>query len=65
MTHRPSPISRPVICCACGRVLRGQPCLMPGRYLLREHYVDQRADRRPCPGARRLDHQPADERVPA
>jgi len=59
MTVYQSPMSIDVKCASCGRVLRGQPCLMPGRYLVRPHYTEPRAPRRTdCPGSRRLDHTP-------
>jgi len=63
MTKYQSPMSRPVRCSECGRLLRGQPTLRLG-YMVREHY--RRGDRNQlapvwCPGARRFDHQPAED----
>jgi len=62
MTKYQSPMSVDVVCADCGRVLRGQPCLMPHRYLVRDHYVERSAPRTTrCTGSRRLDHMPASE----
>jgi len=61
MTVYRSPMSRWVVCSACGRRLRGQQINIAGFYTVRPHYVTLRSARdvrRTCEGSGRFDHRP-------